>query len=320
MNNRFIIFVILTSILASHIHIYSQEINIANSEKKNITGVEFKNDLVYLNLNFDNGEVLRFLTDTGGGRIITAKAVEKLKFKVDTLIENGQQLMLVNLNEELKKRQLPTSLTSLIVFNNEIPFDLRIGGMLGADWFGNKIWDFDYFNKKLFVLDSINWEDLTLTNKVEIGFLSDDLGNSITHFPRIPIVVMKDTIQTLFDTGATVILTKNAQNKFNSEKILGTSFIITSIFDKWRSENPEWSFIEKGDSMMGEDMILVPEVTIGKNKVGPVWFTRRPDGNFTQYMSQWMDKPVSGAIGGSSLKYFRSIIIDYKKRFALFQQ
>jgi len=60
-------------------------------------------------------------------------------------------------------------------------------------------------------------------------------------------------------------------------------------------------------------MIQVPRVTIGKHTVGPVWFTRRDDENFTQFMSQWMDKEVAGAIGGSALKHFRTILIDYQK-------
>ena len=44
--------------------------------------------------------------------------------------------------------------------------------------------------------------------------------------------------------------------------------------------------------------------------VGPVWFTRRPDPSFHQFMSQYMDKQVEGALGGSALKFFR-VTVDY---------
>lgn len=58
-------------------------------------------------------------------------------------------------------------------------------------------------------------------------------------------------------------------------------------------------------------MILVSEVTIVGHTVGPVWFTRRKDQDFTQFMSQWMDETEYGAIGGSAFHHFQHVIIDY---------
>jgi hypothetical protein len=49
-----------------------------------------------------------------------------------------------------------------------------------------------------------------------------------------------------------------------------------------------------------------------------VWFTIRPDRAFTQFMSQWMDQPVVGALGGSALQYFR-VIADYPNARATFE-
>ena len=59
-------------------------------------------------------------------------------------------------------------------------------------------------------------------------------------------------------------------------------------------------------------MIEVPRVTVTDYAVGPVWFARRPDANFAQWMSSMRDKPIVGAFGGSGLRYFR-LVLDYPK-------
>ena len=64
------------------------------------------------------------------------------------------------------------------------------------------------------------------------------------------------------------------------------------------------------ETVRGMRMIEVPEVSIAGFRVGPVWFTERPDPNFHQYMSQWMDRRVDGALGGNALRFFR-VTVDY---------
>lgn len=138
-----------------------------------------------------------------------------------------------------------------------------------------------------------------------------------------------EVLDFLFDTGATGQLTDAALNIVDDENeaIRGASFITQTMYDKWRARHPEWRIIEKADRY-GVDqpkrfgngaMIQVPYVEIAGIKSGPVWFTTRPDSNFHDYMSQWMDKRVEGALGGSALKYF-SIIIDYPNSTAYFKK
>ena len=64
-------------------------------------------------------------------------------------------------------------------------------------------------------------------------------------------------------------------------------------------------------------MIEVPEVVIAGHKVGPVWFTYRPNPNFHEYMSSFTDKQVEGALGGNALRHFR-ITVDYPNAKAYF--
>ena len=57
-------------------------------------------------------------------------------------------------------------------------------------------------------------------------------------------------------------------------------------------------------------MIEVPQVVIAGLRVGPVWFTQRPDRAFREWMSSMTDRPIEGALGGSAFKTTR-MILDY---------
>jgi len=92
-----------------------------------------------------------------------------------------------------------------------------------------------------------------------------------------------------------------------------------AIFDGWRKAHPDWPFVEKAEARTGADMIRVPLVEVAGQKVGPVWFTRRPDKAFDEFMSSMTDAPVVGALGGSGLRYFK-ITVDYTRRVAVFER
>lgn len=155
-----------------------------------------------------------------------------------------------------------------------------------------------------------------------LGFLTDDKGERQNSFARIQATIDGERLDFLFDTGATVNLTEDAMNlHFNDgdlkQNLRGTSFITNSIFETWAARHPDWLVMNRADAYMDESIIQVPTVHIAGHDVGPVWFTRRPDHNFHEYMSQWMDKRVEGALGGSLFKYF-SIIVDYPNSIAHF--
>ena len=73
------------------------------------------------------------------------------------------------------------------------------------------------------------------------------------------------------------------------------------------------------DAQEALSIIQVPRVSGGGWEVGPVWFTRRPDRAFHEYMSQWMDRRVEGALGGSALSFFR-VTVDYPGAAAIFER
>jgi hypothetical protein len=144
-------------------------------------------------------------------------------------------------------------------------------------------------------------------HQLTLAMQRDDAGKPTSPYGRIQMVVDGETIDMLFDTGATVDLLPEAQ------QVLGpgpaeraTSFITASVFARWHAAHPEWRIIEHADrTVNGGPMIEVPAITIAGYEVGPVWFTWRPDDAFHKWMAQWMDKPTEGALGGSALHFFR---------------
>jgi hypothetical protein len=121
----------------------------------------------------------------------------------------------------------------------------------------------------------------------------------------------------LLDTGAMIRLTADAAPAFDVAPgtIVGGGFIMKAVFDEWHAKHPDWRVIEHGEAAPSGDgnaMIEVPRVTVAGFTVGPVWFARRRDTNFTEMMSSMTDKPVVGAFGGSGLQYFR-LVLDYPR-------
>jgi len=259
-----------------------------------------------------------FYTDTGGGKLIYPEAAEKLGLAIDTMEQGEQTAEMINLMDLFTERNYPAPVGPHFVYRGE-----RRGssydGMLGAHWFADKIWNFDYHKEKLYLVEEIDWNSLDKAHTVELGFMSNMMGQHATHFPRIPIKVEGKVIQTLFDTGANAPLSDSAKSSFGGADEAATSFIIASIFDQWRADHPDWPYLEGADLNLNEAMIQVPEMEIAGHTVGPVWFTRRADKNFSEFMSQWMDEPIEGAIGGSCFKYFSQLIIDYPEEKAYFE-
>lgn len=279
--------------------------------------VEFHNGVIYVVPQMEDGVRLRFLTDTGGGTFIYGHALDKLKLPSDS---DSESVAMPKFATESWIPEPKASKGRLYIFRGKsLPGSEKLTGMLGAFWFSERAWFFDYKNERLFLLG--NPKPYTdHPGAVPIYFQKNESGVKTTHFPRISIKIDGEEIEMLFDTGAHTLLTGAAQKRLDDGlgELRATSFIVNSVFRKWRDKHPDWIVIEGAEATYKEDMILVPTVTIAGMSVGPVWFTRRADKNFHEYMSQWMDKRVDGAIGGSALHYF-NIVVDYPNEVAIFE-
>jgi len=286
-------------------------------QQTKLENARFKNNQIFFDLITEKGDTVIFFTDTGGGKIVMPSAVEKLGVEIESIDSEEGKFERVDLRPIFEKQDLPAPVDYQFVYREG---NDRYDGMLGAIWFADKAWNFDYQNKELYLVEKIDWKAFDKAHVVELGFMSNMRGKHSTHFPRIPIKVEGQTIQMLFDSGATAMLSEDAQEHFNGAKEIGAGFIVARIFDDWRTKHPDWEVIEKGDAMIQEDMIKVPKLSIGGYEVGPVWLARRADKNFDSFMSKWMDEPIEGAIGGSAFQYFKSVLIDYEEELVYFEQ
>lgn len=273
----------------------------------------------------DDGTTLLLFTDTGGGTFLTSEACKKANLLRSEGMVDGSLRELAELPTFHDSDWIPP-----LMINGEHakypvmdidPFfwQQALDGMLGQAWFANRIWTFDYLSKKMIYHAQWESEEGHTAHSVQLGFQEDGNNKRIYHFPRIQAIVDGETIDFLFDTGATLHLSDHGMKELKVEgsRFIGTSFITETIFRKWLTKHPEWRVIEKTEHKTGLPIIEVPEVFIAGYKVGPVWFTMRPDHNFHEYMSQLMDKKIEGALGGSAFHFFK-ITVDYPNSRAFF--
>jgi len=259
------------------------------------------------------GIKLSLLTDTGGGLFLTRRAVEGCGLQPIKLLSlNRARLPVFRPDSRIPEptgaeRWMPVA-------------DAEGDGMLGQRWFAGGVWVFDYPARKLILKGSGFAPDSEMAqHAVPLGFRKE-WGLRTANHPRFEVVIAGEPVDSLFDTGATVWLTPEAQRVVNGFEAAerATSFVAATLFDRWRSEHPNWRFVEKGCQRTGASLIEVPEVEISGFKVGPVWFTRRSDATYS-WMSSFMDRRIAASMGGNFLQHFR-VTLDYPNGIAYFQK
>lgn len=273
-----------------------------------------------------SGDTLRFFTDTGGGTaILYPQAVARLALPVDSVQADGETNAITGFPPLAAGSAFPLPggpfAGRLLIIPPTPTIHDGEDGMLGRVWFADRAWTFDYPAGRLLLRAPGDLPPHDAAHRVPLGFRTNGRGQRTTHFPRIRVEVDGDSLDLLYDSGASLGLTDSAHATLadGGPAIRGTSFIVAGVFDRWRARHPDWRVIERAERGTGEAIIQVPRVSMGGYDVSPVWFTRRPDRNFHQYMSQWMDRRVDGALGGSALGYFR-VTVDYPAAVAVFER
>ncbi|NQZ21759.1 MAG: hypothetical protein HRT53_06820 [Colwellia sp.] len=291
--------------------------------KETILPAKFENNQIFLVPTLPDNTQIRFFTDTGGGyNAISKELYEIYKWPTLVKIDGKDKVVLSAMPNFQEGKSIPKGGTNnfmeghlFIESQENISKTSKVDGFLGGRWHAEKIIKFDYINQSMAIYDSIDDVGIEQYHFLKLGFQKQDEQYTYA-FPSIEIKVLDTIFPMLFDTGATAKLSNEAKIILESNSTeIGTSYIVSSIFDKWRNENPKWQVIENADLLSGEAMIKVPEIQIGSITVGPVWFTRRADENFHDFMSSMMDRKVEGAVGGSLLKYLQ-VVIDYPKEIA----
>ena len=196
---------------------------------------------------------------------------------------------------------------------------MDVDGLLGQAWHADRVWTYDYPGRSLWAGNAGDPEGVAPPHTVRLGFRTVADGSRPCAFPRIDAVVDGESLPFLFDTGATLKLTPEAQGQIGDggPVLRGTCFIIDSVLRRWRGRHPDWPVIPRGDALGHGTLIRVPTVTVAGYAVGPVWFTSRPTDDFRAVLADGMDMPVDGALGGDLFQHFR-IVVDYPHAKAIF--
>ena len=284
-----------------------------------------------------DGQRLRLVVDTGGGGssgmyFIDSITAQRLGFKTRTCKIGGKQYPVASLPTFRPGRTLPPPLPgpcgqALMV----LPVSARThdafgyDGQLGAGYLPGRVWTFDYPGERL-LLEGPGWQPVPTAHASPLGFPHDAKGQKTDGFARITIRVDGQPLDMLLDTGATAHPTEEGKQISGTPTVNGygvTSYITTSMLERWHKAHPGWRVVDKGDDLFGPEhptrLIEVPKVEIAGWSVGPVWFTERSDRNFDlKGMSEYMDRIVSGAVGGNVFRHF-AMTIDYPRETAYFR-
>ncbi|MGH7688109.1 MAG: hypothetical protein ACREN3_00715 [Gemmatimonadaceae bacterium] len=196
-------------------------------------------------------------------------------------------------------------------------------GFLGEGWWADRVWRIDYLHRELWlyprsVLTS-SGSGSVRSHDVPLHFLTQD-GRRPTNFARFRAVMDGDSLNLLWDTGATTQFTDSALAVIDDHGPSGRagSFVSSEIFARWHSRHPEWRVIEHGETS-GAALIEVPRMDVAGYTIGPVWWERRDSSDFHHLMDPLMDQPIQGSLGGAAFRYF-TITIDYPNAMACFQR
>jgi hypothetical protein len=145
-------------------------------------------------------------------------------------------------------------------------------------------------------------------------------GRRPTSFARTSGVAAGDTLDLLFDTGATTRFSDSAMAIVADGRPAGRagSFVPAEVFDRWHKRHPRWRVIERGE-MGRQALIEVPAMQFGGYTIGPVWWERRDTVAFHRLMDPLKDRPIHGSVGGAAFRYL-TITIDYPNAMACFER
>lgn len=300
----------------------------ANAQQRVEVPTAYEAGHFYATPTLQDGRSLRLVVDTGGGGggglfVFNREAVVRLGLATKPCTLDGQNADVVGPLPYQPGRNLPVQ--------NKTPCDApalvirggadieREDGQLGAGYLPGHVWTFDYPARKLW-LEPGNWRPAQGMHRVPLGFPRDDKGVPLDGFARIAVDVGGETIHLLLDTGATAHPSdagKAAGTEVTAKGVGVTSYITTSQLERWHKAHPEWRVIAGGDDLMpvkgGMRLIEVPSLVVGAWRVGPIWFTERPDESFSTapgHMGSFMEGPIVGALGGNVYRHFR-MTLDY---------
>lgn len=278
----------------------------------------FEADLVYVEPTLPDGHALSFYTDTGGGYFIREASAANAKLALQPATaelreETGNPDARVAVLAGIGMPMPEDGVMPVMPAGGPggLPGAREVDGMFGAPWFAGHVWRWDFAAKRL-IVDAPAPAATQDRHGIAVGFKQLPGREAPLAYPRIDVTIDGRTLPMLLDTGAMTVLTPEALKALGDDGPAqrATSMITDNVFNAWHAAHPDWRVIEAAQAGTGAAMIEVPEVEIAGWRVGPVWFTYRPDANFHRFMSQFTDVRIEGAIGNNVFREF-TMTVDY---------
>ena len=197
----------------------------------------------------------------------------------------------------------------LVVFRRDAddrkdPILAGFDGQLGASWFQDRVWTFDYRTPAVLLRDAISSDDGA---RVPLHFATGTDGQRVDQVPLLNAVVDGEIRTMSFDTAATVALNERARTRLADglPAVRATSFIRRAGLDALRAAHPDWPAVDDVSVQPGMAAIRVPSVRIETVELGPVWFTTRPDDDVFDG-----EPKLVGKLGANAFVH-RVVSVDY---------
>jgi predicted aspartyl protease len=276
-----------------------------------------------------SGHALRLLVDTGGSGgsglyQLTDKAVRRLGLTTHRCVLPTWQVTVIRPFAFAPGKALP-AVADTPCGDVAFPGYHAAGsedGVLGAGYLPYFIWTFDYPGQALWK-EASGWKPRQGMHRLALGFPRNAAGHPTSGLARITVRIAGQPVDLLLDTGATARPTATGEKATRAPLVRGfgvTSYITTSVMNRWHREHPGWRMVRNGDRLFARwhaRLIEVPRVTIAGWRVGPVWFTERPDHSFAN-LSRYMNGPIVGPAGANIFRHF-VMTLDYPHQAAWFR-
>jgi hypothetical protein len=170
-------------------------------------------------------------------------------------------------------------------------------GQLGAPWFAERRWLFDYPAGTLHCNAAVrasSWFPIEL---------------AAGRYPRARAQIAGTALTVSLDSAASVALRAEALDRFRDPlpAVRATSFVKRSLMEQWQTEHPDWPVLRNVGVVASIDAIRVPDVVIGTWSLGPQWCTTRPGDDVFE------GETIALKLGASAFGHCR-LELDYPRR------
>ena len=260
-----------------------------------------------------DGGVMRLWLDTDGGGFVFAEAVERWNLPVlpGPAGRKGRWTRLPAFDPTVS---VPAPLGRgglLPIFTRDAadrrdPILAGFDGQLGASWFQERVWTFDYIARRVGLRSKLDARD---GRRIPVRFRTDAAGarRDGAQSPRVDLAVGGAAIAASFDIAATVALTETARQLIDSRSpaVRATSFVRRKTLAAWKNVHAEWLLLHDVSTNPGIEAIRVPSVQLGPLDLGESWFTTRPDDDVFEG-----DDDIDAKLGAPAF-YGRVVTLDY---------